>query len=142
MAVSSPEPEPKELAALLARKATDDAVALREFAANAEIADTILGFHAQQAVEKWLKSILARLAIDFEYTHDLRHLIDLVERGGIEIPFPIPTVVLLTEYAVPLRYDELLDAEPLDRKATVTLVDEIGTWADDTLTKVDTDSRL
>jgi hypothetical protein len=39
-------------------------------------------------------------------------------------------VVALTEHAVPLRYDELLDTEPLDREATVALVDEVGKWAD------------
>jgi len=135
-AVSSQELEPNELAALLARKANEDAVALREFEANKEIADSILGFHAQQAIEKWLKAILAGNAIDFEYTHDLRHLIDLVEKAAVEFPFRIPTVVLLTEYAVPLRYDELLDAEPLDREATVTLVNEVGVWAEQTLAKV------
>ncbi len=39
-------------------------------------------------------------------------------------------MIALTEYAVPLRYDELLDAEPLDRGATVALVDEVGRWAE------------
>jgi hypothetical protein len=29
-----------------------------------------------------------------------------------------------------LRYDEILDAEPLDREATVALVDEVGGWAE------------
>jgi hypothetical protein len=29
-----------------------------------------------------------------------------------------------------MRYDELLDAEPLDREGTVTLVNEIDTWAE------------
>jgi hypothetical protein len=44
------------LAALLARKAEEDATAVRELAANDEIADGIIGFHAQQAIEKWLKA--------------------------------------------------------------------------------------
>jgi hypothetical protein len=35
---------------------------------------------------------------------------------------------VLTQYAVPLRYDELLDAESLDRKVLVTLVDEVAAW--------------
>jgi hypothetical protein len=38
-------------------------------------------------------------------------------------------VVRLTEYAVPLRYDELLDAVPLDRENAVTLVGEVSDWA-------------
>lgn len=38
-------------------------------------------------------------------------------------------MVALTEHAVPLRYDEILDAEPIDRDATVALVNELGRWA-------------
>jgi HEPN domain-containing protein len=133
MAGSSQELEPDELAALLARKATEDAVALREFAANAEIADTVLGFHAQQAIEKWLKAVLACHAVNFEYTHDLRHLIALIEDARIDFPFDTPTVVRLTEYAVPLRYDELLDAEPLDREMTLELIQDVGGWAAESL---------
>jgi hypothetical protein len=47
-----------------------------------------------------------------------------------EFPFDTPEVVALTEHAVPLRYDEILDTEPLDRRAVVRLVDEVGKWAD------------
>lgn len=133
MAGSSREIEPDELAALLARKATEDAVALREFAANTEIADSVLDFHAQQAIEKWLKAVLARHTADFEYTHDLRHLIALIEDRRIDFPIDTPAVVRLTEYAVPLRYDELLDAVPLDRKVAVKLVGEVGSWANSVL---------
>jgi HEPN domain-containing protein len=114
--VSSPELEPQQLAALLAQKATDDAVAVREIESNPEIADSILGFHAQQAVEKWLKAVLVANSVAFEYTHDLRHLIGLVEDAGLTFPLDIPQVVMFTEFAVPLRYEDLLDAEPLDRR--------------------------
>ena len=133
MAGLSPELEPDGLAALLARKAKEDAVALRELAPNVEIADSILGFHAQQAIEKWLKAVLARHEIDFEYTHDLRHLIALVEESHGTFPFDTPAVIMLTEYAVPLRYDELLDAEPLNREATGELVEEVGLWVEEAL---------
>ena len=127
--MSSPELEPSQLAAILGQKATDDAVAVREIEGNAEIADSILGFHAQQAIEKWLKAVLAASSVAFEYTHDLRHLIGLVEAAGLPFPLDIPQVVMFTEFAVPLRYEDLLDAEPLDRPAAVTLVDEVGAWA-------------
>jgi HEPN domain-containing protein len=129
MAVSSPELEPGRLAAILAQKATEDAVAVREIEGNPEIADSILGFHAQQAIEKWLKAVLAVNSVAFQYTHDLRHLIGLVEAAGLSFPLDIPQVVMFTEFAVPLRYEDLLDAEPLDRPAAVALVDEVGTWA-------------
>jgi HEPN domain-containing protein len=127
--VSSPDLEPSQLAAILARKATEDAVALSEFEANSNIADSILGFHAQQAIEKWLKAVLADKGIDFEYTHDLRRLIELVEELGINFPFITGEIVMYTEFAVPLRYEDLLDAEPLDRGAAVTLISEVEAWA-------------
>jgi hypothetical protein len=43
-----PERDPAELAARLARKAQEDATAVREFAANSQIADSIIGFHASR----------------------------------------------------------------------------------------------
>lgn len=122
------ERDPKAEAVVLARKAEGDAKAMRLLAPNPEISDEIVGFHAQQAVEKWLKAVLGSRGIDFEYTHDLHRLIAEIKTVG-EFPLDIPEVVALTEHAVPLRYDEILDTEPLNRDATVALVDEVGKWA-------------
>lgn len=36
---------------------------------------------------------------------------------------------MYTEFAVPLRYEDLLDAEPLDRGAAVALINEVEAWA-------------
>lgn len=123
------ERDPQAEAAILARKARNDATAMRELAGNPEISDEIVGFHAQQAVEKWLKAALGSKGVDFEYTHDLRRLVAEVEAAIGEFPFEIAGVVALTEHAVPMRYDEMLDAEPLDRDATVALVDKLSRWA-------------
>ena len=123
------ERDPQAEAAILARKARNDATAMRELAGNPEISDEIVGFHAQQAVEKWLKAALGSKGVDFEYTHDLRRLVAEVEAAIGEFPFEIAGVVALTEHAVPMRYDEMLDAEPLDRDATVALVDKLCRWA-------------
>ena len=130
------ERDPQAEAAILARKAHDDAAAMRELSGNPEISDEIIGFHAQQAVEKWLKALLGSKGVNFEYTHDLRRLIAEVEAAVGEFPFATAEVVALTEHAVPLRYDEILDAEPLDRDATVTLVNELGSWAKARLAEV------
>lgn len=123
------ERDPKAEAAVLARKAENDAKAMRLLAPDQEISDEIIGFHAQQAVEKWLKAVLGSLGIEFEYTHDLHRLIAEVTAAVGEFPFEVPQVVALTEHAVPLRYDEILDTEPLDRAATVALVADVGKWA-------------
>lgn len=123
-----PERDPKAEAAVLARKAEDDAEAMQWLASKSEISDEIIGFHAQQAVEKWLKAVLGSREIAFEYTHDLHRLITEVTTAVGEFPFDAPEVVALTEHAVPLRYDEILDTEPLDRQAVVRLVEEVGEW--------------
>ena len=123
------EREPKAEAVVLAHKAEDDAKAMQWLASESEISDEIVGFHAQQAVEKWLKAVLGSRGIQFEYTHDLHRLIAEVNAAVGEFPFDIAEVIALTEHAVPLRYDELLDTEPLDREATVALVDEVSEWA-------------
>lgn len=130
---SLPKLEPGEVATVLARKAALDAKVMRKLAEDEEIDDEAIGFHAQQAVEKWLKAVIASRGEDFEYTHDIRHLLG---RAGLEFgktPFDLGLAVDLTEYAVPLRYEDLLDAEPLDREATVTLVEEVERWASNEL---------
>jgi HEPN domain-containing protein len=124
-----PERDPGTEAEVLVRKAKDDANAVRLLAPEAEISDEIIGFHAQQAVEKWLKAVLGSRGIEFEYTHDLRRLIAEVTAAVGEFPFENAQVVALTEHAVPLRYDEILDTEPIDRQATLALVNDIGDWA-------------
>lgn len=123
------ERDPKAEAVVLVRKAQDDAKAMQLLAPNSEISDDIIGFHAQQAVEKWLKAVLGSRGVEFEFTHDLHRLIAEVTAAVGDVPFDIPEVVALTEHAVPLRYDEILDTEPFDRQAVVRLVEEVGEWA-------------
>jgi HEPN domain-containing protein len=124
-----PQRDPRETSGILRKKAEEDATAVREFAANQEIADSIIGFHAQQAVEKWLKAVIASRGARHEQTHDIDRLLERLEATGIEITLDRDRLPELTQYAVPLRYDELLDAESVDRKALVVLVDEVDTWA-------------
>jgi HEPN domain-containing protein len=102
---------------------------MRELAGNSEISDEIVGFHAQQAVEKWLKALIAIRGLKLVRVHDIDRLVEILEGDGLEIPANRDRLFALSEYAVPLRYEQLLDAEPLDREATVALVDEVGSWA-------------
>lgn len=127
--MSSPEDDLAEASRTLSRKARGDAAAARDLAANPDIPDEIIGFHAQQAVEKWLKALIADRGQRFEHTHDLRRLVLLATQERAALPVDVDAVIALTQYSVPLRYEDLLDAEPLDRDATVALLDEIGRWA-------------
>jgi HEPN domain-containing protein len=127
-AVSSLDPDLSETARILLKKAEEDATAVREFAGNQEIADSIIGFHAQQAVEKWLKAVTAASGTRHSAIHDIDRLIEIVEAAGIEVPLDRDRLAVLTQYAVPLRYDELLDSESLEREVLVVLVDEVAEW--------------
>jgi HEPN domain-containing protein len=127
--VSSSRDELGQASRTLARKAAADATAARRFAGAAEITDEIVGFHTQQAIEKWLKAIIASRGENFEHTHDLRRLLVLVAGELAELPFDPDAVIALTQYSAPLRYEDLLDSEPLDREATIELLAAVGSWA-------------
>lgn len=77
--MSSSTPEGINQATVLARKAEADAIAVRELAGNPEITDEIVGFHAQQAIEKWLKALMAIRGMDEARIHDIGRLLQLLE---------------------------------------------------------------
>jgi HEPN domain-containing protein len=122
-------PDGRDRARVLARKADGDEKAMRLLAANTEIDDETVGFHAQQAIEKRLKAVLSTNDVPFEPKHPLAPLLELLAGAGIEAPPGSDWIDDLTIYAVPLRYEQLLDAEPLDRDSVVTLVEEVGGWS-------------
>jgi HEPN domain-containing protein len=123
-------PEFKERSRILDRKAQEDATAVRELIDNEHISDRIIGFHAQQAVEKYLKSVIAGRGETYLPRHDIDYLLDVLEEtSGDRIPIERDLLTALTVYAVPLRYEELADTEPLDRAATEQLVSDVAAWA-------------
>src|SRR5688500_18217496 len=67
-----------DYAAVLKRKALQDIFAVEKLLTDSASPDEIIGFHAQQAVEKLFKAVLAARSIHFRRTHDLVELIDLI----------------------------------------------------------------
>jgi HEPN domain-containing protein len=114
----------------LLRKAENDAKAMELLVPDTEISDEIIGFHAQQAVEKWLKAVMSLHGLEEARIHDVGRLLEILVEAEIDLPAGADQLDDLSIYAVPLRYADLLDAEPLDREATVALVGEVGKWAD------------
>jgi HEPN domain-containing protein len=102
---------------------------MRFLAPNPDIDDESVGFHAQQAIEKWIKAVMASRDLPQVRTHDLGELLDVLGEAEIEAPPGSNWLNDLSIYAVPMRYDDRLDLEPLDRDAVVRLVDEVGDWA-------------
>lgn len=97
--------EPRDHAQALLNKAANDLVAARATLSTGQALDTVC-FHAQQAVEKSLKAILALHEIEYPWWHDLGELFELVRPLAPElIPFE-DQMFRMTPYAVEARYDE------------------------------------
>ena len=97
-----------EEALLLLRKAREDIDAVKKLTPDSQIADSIVGFHAQQAVEKALKPVLAASGDDFPWTHDLRHLMDRLEAIETPLPATLREVRTLGPWAVEFRYGQTI----------------------------------
>jgi len=126
---ASLSPPELEEARLLLRKAREDADAVAKLAPDGSTADAIVGFHAQQAVEKALKAVLAASGEDFPWTHDLRYLVERL--NDLDAPgFPsMHDVRVLSPWAAEFRYGETID-DPLDRVQAAELVTETIMWAE------------
>lgn len=118
----------REEAERLLRKADQDEAVVRRCAEMPEIADSIIGFHAQQAVEKSLKAVLAANGEEFPWTHDLRFLLERLDQVTIAYPDWVADARRLTPWAVEFRYGETVD-DALDRAATAALVADLIRWA-------------
>jgi HEPN domain-containing protein len=123
-----PSPEARELALLLVRKAEGDEALLDKLLDDPDVPDDILGFHAQQAIEKRMKAILASRGIDFERTHSISYLTALLERHGLDLPERREQIEDLTPWAVAARYEDSSD-EVLDRSAVRELLPILREWS-------------
>ena len=87
----------------------------------------IFGFHTQQAIEKGLKGWLCMRDILPPQSHNLRHLLVLLESSGMPID-DLWEMVGLTAFAVQFRYDafDSLD-EPFDRAYWLSRVEALLT---------------
>ena len=63
-----------------------------------------VGFHCQQAAEKYIKALLTHLQIEFRKTHDLEELLGLVATAIEPLPITAADANWLTKFGVELRY--------------------------------------
>lgn len=68
------------------------------------VSDAPVGFHAQQAVEKALKAVIASRDEEFPFTHDVGLLMQLCQDAGFELPADLTEADRLTPYAAAIRY--------------------------------------
>jgi len=115
----------RELVRLLLQKAVQDETVVARLLADTGIDDEIIGFHAQQAVEKALKAWLAYLGIDYPKIHNLETFMGLLNVHGHSFPDDLAEVNKLTPFATVFRYEALPLTAPLDRADVLRLVQRI-----------------
>jgi HEPN domain-containing protein len=64
----------------------------------------IVGFHCQQAAEKYLKAFLTDRQVDFPKTHNLGELLDLLVKVDAPLADSLRSLTILTPYGVETRY--------------------------------------
>lgn len=63
----------------------------------------LIAFNCQQAVEKYVKAVLVFRQVEFQKTHDMDHLLDLIATFDAELASAL-NARSLTAYAVQIRY--------------------------------------
>lgn len=121
-------PEELEEANRLLRAARSDLRATDALAADSEQENDVVGFHAQQAVEKSIKAVLAASGVEIPYTHDVSFLLDALGDHGSPVPEVVTQAEWLTPWAVAARYGAV-DAS-LDRSAAVSVAAHAVQWAE------------
>ncbi|MDF0674092.1 MAG: HEPN domain-containing protein [Nitrospira sp.] len=120
---------PRDLALRFLALADRDMKTCRQLSELPDSDDEAIGFHAQQAIEKCLKAVLAGKAIPFRKTHDLVELVDLLQDRLQLTPPHVEMLDQLNPFAVTFRYD-LLDLEPVNRTQLRSGVEAIRRWAE------------
>lgn len=118
-----------ELAAVLLGKARGDRAGVAALLDHTDVPDHVVGFLAQQAVEKALKAVLTQRGVVFGRRHDLDYLVELLGEDASLENVALDAVSDLAPWAVEMRY-ELADAPQLDREETLTLVETLLAWAE------------
>jgi HEPN domain-containing protein len=121
------KPEEAEEARRLMTAARSDLRAAKLLATDDEQSADVIGFHAQQAVEKAIKAVLVGSDLPIHYTHDLGFLLEVLGEHAIAAPDSVASADWLTPWAVAARYGAS-DAA-LDREAAVLVADEAVRWA-------------
>lgn len=81
-----------------------DRTAFRVLCRDTESPVEIILFHAQQAIEKFIKAALVRNGVIFRRTHDLLELNERASQSGIVLPIASDLLARIGPYAVEFRY--------------------------------------
>ncbi len=91
---------------------------------GSDVSLSIICFHAQQAVEKYIKAVLSKNNIKFPFTHDLEELAGLYYG---ELPVSSEQLKKLNPFAVKSRYDLLPEIDATGEEIA-TIVNSMSDW--------------
>lgn len=112
------------------KKAREDLMVAENELGNVTWAST---FHAQQAAEKALKALLIALHTKPPRTHEIEHLLYLLQEKGLDTS-EITEAAKLTDYAVEVRYPDF-EEEPSEEEAieALNLAKKVVGWVKENL---------
>jgi HEPN domain-containing protein len=103
-------------------KAEEDYEAAKQLSENGSLWN-VIGFHCQQAVEKYLKAVLTSGKIEFSKTHNLKESLDLLLKMKPALARELKDVHSLTPYAISTRYPgDSYSLSPEEAKEALLLV--------------------
>jgi HEPN domain-containing protein len=130
---------PRDHAEVLLSKAKDDQVSLRILTADAKAPAEMIGFCAQQAVEKALKAVLTHKSVEYRRTHDIAELLDLATAEGINVAPVLEDAKRLTPFAASFRYDYMPDERDVDKQLDIAWANQVVhaavEWAEQSIRK-------
>lgn len=103
---------PDEYALALLARGRDDLYVVRRLAVDPDAPGWVLGFHAQQAVEKALKAVLSGCGMAYPRTHNLVMLAELLRPAAIVLPPDVEDFGRLVPFGVVLRYEDVMIDDP------------------------------
>ncbi|MFM8767801.1 MAG: HEPN domain-containing protein [Rubrivivax sp.] len=115
----------------LLRRARDDLYIVQRLIEDPNAPAWVLGFHAQQAVEKALKGALSFAGSEYPRTHNLDMLSQLIKAAGLTPPPCAADLGVLTPFGVVLRYEDAPTEECQSIATTqlLRLAEEVISWA-------------
>ena len=102
--MKSPEEVKRELYEKWIKKAKEDLAVAEQLLSDGVPYFASIGFHAQQAAEKFLKAFLVWHQIEFPKTHDLSQLLQLIALREKSLSESLQGILVLTVYGVDTRY--------------------------------------
>ncbi len=121
---------PADLGRRFLALADRDLRAFHKLVGDPQIDDEVVGFHAQQALERSLKAVLVRRGVEFRRVHDLELLLELLAANGVPPPPEADGIRDLNPFAVVLRYD-FLGEHSLDRARAAGILGAVRRWAEE-----------